>query len=30
MASNLLDTDYQEIRGVAMPGRAVRFGLGIR
>jgi outer membrane cobalamin receptor len=27
---NLLDTDYQEIRGVAMPGRSVRFGLRIR
>ncbi len=27
---NLLDTDYQEIRGVAMPGRAVRFGLRVR
>jgi iron complex outermembrane receptor protein len=27
---NLLDTDYQEIRGVAMPGRSVRFGVRIR
>ena len=27
---NLLDTDYQEIRGVAMPGRSVRFGLRVR
>lgn len=27
---NLLDTDYQEIRGVAMPGRAVRFGVRSR
>ena len=27
---NLLDTDYEEIRGVAMPGRAMRVGLRIR
>jgi len=27
---NLLDTDYQEIRGVAMPGRSVRFGVRVR
>jgi outer membrane cobalamin receptor len=27
---NLLDTTYEEIRGVAMPGRSIRFGLRSR
>jgi hypothetical protein len=26
-ASNLLDTEYQEIRGVDMPGRWIRIGM---
>jgi len=29
-ASNLLDTNYQETRGVQMPGRWIKAGISVR